>query len=322
MALLDVNNLSVRFRTNDGMVNAVNDISFTLDQGHTLAIVGESGSGKSQTAFAMLGLLAKNGNATGSVKFEGREILNAPLDQLNQIRSNKIGIVFQDPMTSLNPYMRVSDQMAEVLTHHKGMSHSDAVAESVKMLDAVKIPDAKGRVRLYPHEFSGGMRQRVMIAMSLLCRPKILIADEPTTALDVTVQAQIMALFSDIQKEFGTAVLLITHDLGVVAGFCEEILVLYGGRVMEQGPTEPIFASPSHPYTQGLLRAIPRVDHADEELKTIPGSPPNMMSPPKGCPFQPRCQYAIEPCLDELQPLIEFAPNRKRACNRPAEDLI
>ena len=321
MALLDVDNLSVRFRTNDGMVNAVNDISFTLDEGHTLAIVGESGSGKSQTAFAMLGLLAKNGDATGSVKFEGQEILNAPLAQLNQIRSKKIGIVFQDPMTSLNPYMRVSDQMAEVLTHHKGMSHADAVAESVAMLDAVKIPDAKGRVRLYPHEFSGGMRQRVMIAMSLLCRPKILIADEPTTALDVTVQAQIMTLFSDIQKEFGTGVILITHDLGVVAGFCEEVLVLYGGRVMEQGPTEPLFASPSHPYTQGLLNAIPRVDHDHEELQTIPGSPPNMMNLPKGCPFQPRCKFAIEPCASELQPLTEFAPHRKRACNRAVEEL-
>ncbi len=321
MAMLDITDLAVRFATTDGTVSAVNGVSLTLDKGETLGIVGESGSGKSQLAFAIMGLLAKNGTATGSVRFDGQEILNAPRKTINPIRANKIAMVFQDPMTSLNPYMRVSDQMAEVLTLHKGMSKAEAVAESIRMLDAVKIPDAKGRARLYPHEFSGGMRQRVMIAMSLLCRPELLIADEPTTALDVTVQAQIMNLLAELQHDFGMATILITHDLGVVAGFCKEVLVLYGGTVMEKGPTDPLFATPSHPYTRGLLAAIPRVDQEEEALHSIPGSPPNMTGAPKGCPFAPRCGHAGEDCLDHLHPLTEFAPGRWRACNRSVEDL-
>ena len=321
MAMLEITDLAVRFATTDGTVSAVNGVSLTLDKGETLGIVGESGSGKSQLAFAIMGLLAKNGTATGSVRFDGQEILNAPRKTINPIRANKIAMVFQDPMTSLNPYMRVSDQMAEVLTLHKGMSKAEAVAESIRMLDAVKIPDAKGRARLYPHEFSGGMRQRVMIAMSLLCRPELLIADEPTTALDVTVQAQIMNLLAELQHDFGMATILITHDLGVVAGFCKEVLVLYGGTVMEKGPTDPLFATPSHPYTRGLLAAIPRVDQEEEALHSIPGSPPNMTAAPKGCPFAPRCGHAGEDCLDHLRPLSEFAPGRWRACNRSVEDL-
>ena len=321
MAMLEITDLAVRFATTDGTVSAVNGVSLTLDKGETLGIVGESGSGKSQLAFAIMGLLAKNGTATGSVRFDGQEILNAPRKTINPIRANKIAMVFQDPMTSLNPYMRVSDQMAEVLTLHKGMSKAEAVAESIRMLDAVKIPDAKGRARLYPHEFSGGMRQRVMIAMSLLCRPELLIADEPTTALDVTVQAQIMNLLAELQHDFGMATILITHDLGVVAGFCKEVLVLYGGTVMEKGPTDPLFATPSHPYTRGLLAAIPRVDQEEEALHSIPGSPPNMTAAPKGCPFAPRCGHAGEDCLDHLNPLSEFAPGRWRACNRSVEEL-
>jgi oligopeptide transport system ATP-binding protein len=321
MALLDIRDLSVRFDTPDGTVNAVNGVTLALDRGETLGIVGESGSGKSQLAFAVMGLLAKNGRATGSVRFDGREILNAPPAVINPIRANKIAMVFQDPMTSLNPYMRVSDQMAEVLVHHRGMSKAEAVAESARMLDAVRIPDARARVTLYPHEFSGGMRQRVMIAMSLLCRPELLIADEPTTALDVTVQAQIMTLLADLRRDFGMATILITHDLGVVAGFCERVLVLYGGQVMETAPTDPLFATPSHPYTRGLLAAIPRVDQEDEALSAIPGSPPNMTNPPPGCPFTPRCGYAGEDCLDHLAPLTEFAPGRFRACNRSLEEL-
>ncbi|MDM7255635.1 MAG: ATP-binding cassette domain-containing protein [Paracoccus sp. (in: a-proteobacteria)] len=321
MALLDVSNLSVRFDTNDGTVSAVNDVSFTLDKGETLGIVGESGSGKSQLSFAIMGLLAKNGRASGSVRFDGAEILNAPPRVMNTIRARKIAMVFQDPMTSLNPYMRVSDQMAEVLTQHKGLSKREAVAESVRMLDAVKIPDAKGRVRLYPHEFSGGMRQRVMIAMALLCRPELLIADEPTTALDVTVQAQIMRLMADLQRDFGMAMILITHDLGVVAGSSEKVQVLYGGRVMEKSPTDPIFAAPSHPYTQGLLAAIPRVDFDGDTLSAIPGSPPNMTRPPPGCPFAPRCDYAQEICAQTMPPLVEFTPGRERACHVPAQTV-
>ena len=319
--MLEVNDLSVSFATGDGTVNAVNGVSFALQPGETLGIVGESGSGKSQLAFALLGLLAKNGTARGSAKFNGTELIGAPLEVLNAVRSNQIAMVFQDPMTSLNPYMRVSDQMMEGLIHHKGLSKADALAECVRMLDAVKIPDAKGRIRLYPHEFSGGMRQRVMIAMSLLCKPDLLIADEPTTALDVTVQAQILHLLRDIQRDFGMATILITHDLGVIAGFCNEVIVLYGGQVMEQAPVVPFFASPSHPYSRGLLHAIPRVDHEGGELYSIPGSPPNMTRAPKGCPFQPRCDYAQDDCKVRLAPLTTFAPGRKRACNRTLEEL-
>lgn len=321
MTLLDVNSLSVSFSTNDGTVNAVNDISFSLGHGKTLAIVGESGSGKSQTAFAAMGLLAKNGSASGSIKFEGTEILNAPQRILNQFRSTQMGIVFQDPMSSLNPYMRVSDQMSEVLVHHRGMSKSDALRECVAMLDAVEIPDAKSRIQLYPHEYSGGMRQRVMIAMSLLAKPKLLIADEPTTALDVTVQAQIMALFETLQKELDMALILITHDLGVVAGSCEDMLVLYGGRIMEQGSTDDIFEKPSHPYTKGLISAIPRIDSLTEKLTTIAGSPPNMLNAPVGCPFAPRCDYAADICLEELSPLVTFDKNHKRSCHKTVEEI-
>ena len=268
-----------------------------------------------------MGLLAKNGTARGSVRFEGNEILNAPLPVINALRSNHIAMVFQDPMTALNPYMRVSDQMAEGLIHHKGMGKAQAMAECVRMLDAVKIPDAKGRVRLYPHEFSGGMRQRVMIAMALLCKPDLLIADEPTTALDVTVQAQIMQMLADLQRDFGMATILITHDLGVIAGFCREVIVLYGGQVMEQSPVDPLFYAPSHPYTRGLLRSIPRVDQQGADLYSIPGSPPNMTRAQKGCPFAPRCEYAGDDCRDHLDPLTEFEPGRKRACNRRVEEL-
>ncbi|OLP45975.1 oligopeptide/dipeptide ABC transporter ATP-binding protein [Rhizobium oryziradicis] len=322
MTLLNITDLSVSFDTSDGQVQAVHGLNLTLNRGETLGIVGESGSGKSQASFAIMGLLARNGRASGSVLFDGQEILNAPSSMLNPIRGARIAMVFQDPMTSLNPYMRISDQMAEVLIYQKGMSKRDAIVECTRMLDAVKIPDAKSRIRLYPHEFSGGMRQRVMIAMALLCRPDLLIADEPTTALDVTVQAQIMRLLRDLQAEFGMAMILVTHDLGVVAGSCERVLVLYGGRVMETGPAEALFASPSHPYTQGLLRAIPRVDREDQRLRTIPGVPPNMMNMPRGCPFSPRCDYAIATCNEAPRPLESFAPDRARACTRPVEELV
>ncbi len=269
MALLEVKNLKVDFDTPDGTVHAVRDLSYTLEKGKTLAIVGESGSGKTQGAFALMGLLPKNGHASGSVMFDGKEILNLPRAQMNAYRAERIGIIFQDPMTSLNPYLRISRQMTEVLEHHRGMSRSAALAESVRLLDAVRITDAKNRVHMYPHEFSGGMRQRVMIAMALLCSPELLIADEPTTALDVTVQAGIIDLLVDLQEDFGTSIILITHDLGIVAGTCEDTLVMFDGNVMEYRKTADLFERPEHPYTQGLLTAVPRLDKKVDRLSTV-----------------------------------------------------
>lgn len=240
-ALLNVKDLRVTFNTPDGDVTAVNDLNFSLRAGETLGIVGESGSGKSQTAFALMGLLAANGRIGGSATFNGREILNLPERELNKLRAEQISMIFQDPMTSLNPYMRVGEQLMEVLMLHKNMSKAEAFEESVRMLDAVKMPEARKRMKMYPHEFSGGMRQRVMIAMALLCRPKLLIADEPTTALDVTVQAQIMTLLNELKREFNTAIIMITHDLGVVAGICDKVLVMYAGRTMEYGNARDVF---------------------------------------------------------------------------------
>jgi oligopeptide transport system ATP-binding protein len=323
MSFLEVNNLNVEFDSADGVVRAVNNVSFSLEEGKVLAIVGESGSGKSQTVFAMMGLLDQNGRATGSVKFEDQEILNLSISELNLIRSEKIAMIFQDPMTSLNPYMKISEQMSEVLIHHKGLSKTDAIKQSINMLDAVQIPEARNLIRMYPHEFSGGMRQRVMIAISLLCNPKLLIADEPTTALDVTVQAQIMHLLSDIQKEFNTSIILITHDLGVVAGNSDDTLVMYGGQVMEIATTELIYARPTHPYTQGLISAVPRLDDNADKLKTIQGNPPDVMLDPVGCPFSPRCKFSKDICSTQTPELLDTGKNNHfRACHVAFEELL
>ncbi|MGO2232926.1 oligopeptide ABC transporter ATP-binding protein OppD [Marinomonas sp. UCMA 3892] len=320
--LLEVNNLRVNFRTPDGLVTAVNDLNFTLAQGETLGIVGESGSGKSQTAFALMGLLAGNGIIEGEARFNEQNILTLNEKAMNRIRSKEIAMIFQDPMTSLNPYMKVGKQLMEVLMLHKGMSKAEAFEASVKMLDAVKMPEARKRMNMYPHEFSGGMRQRVMIAMALLCQPKLLIADEPTTALDVTVQAQILTLLNELKDDFNTSIIMITHDLGVVAGLCDKVLVMYAGQTMEYGTAEDVFYRPTHPYTQGLLKAIPRLDADDEKLSTIPGNPPNLLQMPSGCPFQARCEFAKDRCGESMPPLEEYAPGQLRACHKSVDGWV
>ncbi len=323
MALLEVTNLSVQFDTPDGAVTAVNGLSFELERGQTVGIVGESGSGKSQTVLAMMGLLASNGRASGSAVFDGQDLLSLPPKALNAIRGNRVAMIFQDPMTSLNPYLTVERQMTEVLELHKGLTRAQARVRAVQALDAVKIPEAARRLTMYPHEFSGGMRQRVMIAMALLCEPDVLIADEPTTALDVTVQAQIIALLRELQREHGTAIVMITHDLGVVAGLCDQVMVLYGGRVMEQGSAESIFYQPTHPYTVGLLGAIPRIGQDGNTLLAIPGAPPNMAHLPAGCPFSERCSWAEPHCVSQ-RPALTAVPEQTgvlRACHLSPDQI-
>ncbi len=314
--VLSVTNLVTRFDVPDGEVCAVNDVSFEVGEGETVGIVGESGSGKSQVFMSVMGLLASNGAATGSVRYRGDEILGLPPQRLNRIRGEKMSMIFQDPMTSLNPYMRISKQLTEVLVEHKGMSERDAINRSVEMLDLVRIPEARRRISMYPHEFSGGMRQRVMIAMALLCQPDLLIADEPTTALDVTVQAQILDLMRDLKRELNTAIVMITHDLGVIAGLSDRVMVMYAGNIVETGSVRDIFYRPLHPYTEGLLKSMPRLDEkTHEDLPSIPGQPPNLQHLPVGCNFRPRCPYAFAAC-DSDEPLLRpIDDGRAKACH-------
>ncbi len=313
--LLAVDGLSVRFATPEGEVAAVSEVSFALAPGESLGVVGESGSGKTQLFLAVMGLLAKNGSCAGSARFRGRELLGLPARRLNDIRGVRLAMIFQDPMTSLNPYLRISRQMTEVLVEHQGMSERDARARSIALLDQVGIPAARSRFDRYPHEFSGGMRQRVMIAMALLCQPDLLIADEPTTALDVTVQAQILELLLQLRRDLGMAIVLITHDLGVVAGLAERVMVMYAGRIVEEGPVDAIFAAPQHPYTLGLLRSTPRLEEQVPALRTIPGQPPDLQALPPGCAFNDRCPFAFARCLAERPRLRGFAPGRRKACH-------
>jgi len=314
--LLDVQNLTTRFFTHDGEVRAVNDVSFSVAPGECLGIVGESGSGKTQVFMSIMGLLAKNGRTEGRVFFNGQQILGLSAAELNRLRGVEFSMIFQDPMTSLNPYLRISRQMNEVLMEHRGMSEEDAARTSINMLDLVGIPESRKRFAMYPHEFSGGMRQRVMIAMALLCEPKLLIADEPTTALDVTVQAQILELLARLGRELNMATVMITHDLGVIAGMSDRVVVMYGGRIVEQATVQEIFNDPQHPYTRGLLDSMPRLDGTgSDKLHTIAGQPPNLQNLPPGCSFAPRCDYVMERCWTTRPELERIAHGRMKACH-------
>jgi oligopeptide transport system ATP-binding protein len=298
--LLEVKGLNVGFDTAEGEVHAVNNLNFSINAGDTLAIVGESGSGKTQALMSVMGLLAENGHVEGQAIFKGEDLLQMSTSELNRHRGREIAMIFQDPMTSLNPYLRIDKQMIEVVMHHQGLNKTEAREHAVEMLRAVRIPDPELRIRQYPHEFSGGMRQRVMVAMGLLCEPDLLIADEPTTALDVTVQAQISHLMSALRQKSNTAIILITHDLGVVAGLCDRVLVMYAGEAVECGSVEQIYYDPKHPYTPGLLASVPRLDQVDsKEMHAIPGNPPNLLLLPKGCKFRDRCPKAHTACEEK-----------------------
>jgi oligopeptide transport system ATP-binding protein len=314
--LLRVRDLRTWFRTDDGLVKAVDGVSFDLARGETLGIVGESGCGKSVTAMSVMGLVAPPGYlAGGSIELDGEDLARASEDRLRELRGNRIGMIFQDPMTSLNPFLTVERQLTEVLERHRQVSHRAARARSIEMLERVGIADASTRIRDYPHQFSGGMRQRVMIAMSLLCEPELLIADEPTTALDVTIQAQILDLVRDLVRDSGTSVILITHDLGVVAGMTDRILVMYAGKVVEEGETGALFEAPLHPYTAGLLASVPRLDQAGgEDLVPIPGLPPHPSNLPPGCPFHPRCPRVMERCRRDYPAIVTVEDGRWAAC--------
>ncbi len=316
-ALLEVKGLTTQFFTQDGVVHAVNGISYHLNEGETIAIVGESGSGKSVGVMSLLRLIPQPPGkiVAGEVWFQGRDLLQISDDEIRQIRGKHIAMIFQDPMTSLNPVLTIGYQLMEPLQLHLGMNKNEARKRAIELLEMVGIPGAATRLDAYPHQFSGGMRQRVMIAMGLACNPQVLIADEPTTALDVTIQAQIVELVKSLKEQIGMAIIWITHDLGVVAGLAERVLVMYGGQIMEEAEVHELYSDPHHPYTIGLLRSVPRLDMGkSKRLIPIEGLPPDLIDLPKGCPFAPRCEYRTEKCMEENPPAEQISPTRRVAC--------
>jgi peptide/nickel transport system ATP-binding protein len=319
--LLDVKNLKVHFPTEDGLVKAVDDVSFTIEAGETLGVVGESGSGKSVTFLTVMGLInRKSARVEGEVHFKRRELLGMSNEDLRKVRGSQISMIFQDPMTSLHPYYRVGDQIVEAIRTHEDMPKEKAYKQAVEMLGHVGIPRPEERARGYPHEFSGGMRQRAMIAMALSLNPSLLIADEPTTALDVTVQAQILELIDRLKEEFDIGVVLITHDLGVVADVANHVMVMYAGRAVEFGTRDQVFDNPAHPYAWGLLESIPQIDQKGQRLVPIEGLPPSLINVPRGCPFHPRCPHRFDPCDKERPELIDRGVGHPDACHLTSEE--
>ena len=316
--ILSVNNLKTYFQTEDGVVKAVDGITFELKKGETLGIVGESGSGKSVTNLSVMRLIPEPPGkiVDGRIIFDGIDVRALSIDDVRKIRGKRMAMIFQDPMTSLNPFLKISTQLMEVTRLHLGHTKQQAREHAIKMLKTVGIPDAENRIDSYPHEFSGGMRQRVMIAMALACDPELLIADEPTTALDVTIQAQVLELIKDLRTKFGTSVILITHDLGVVAGMTDKIIVMYAGKVFEQAPTNELFATPANPYTKGLLKSVPDPAHEDgTALYQIPGLPPDVAHLPPGCPFAERCERAVDICHQQYPPFVQINENHRSLCH-------
>ncbi len=315
MALLEVNNLQTSFFTDAGEVKAVNGVSFNLERGKVLGIVGESGSGKSVTAYSIMQILAGTGKIIGgSIKLDGQELVGADEKVMKDVRGNKVSIIFQDPMTSLNPTYTIGNQLIEAILLHTDRDKKQAYDRAVEMLRLVNVNEPEKRMKQYPHELSGGMRQRVMIAMALACEPDILIADEPTTALDVTIQAQILELMKDLQQELGMAIIMITHDLGVVAQMCDEVVVMYAGSICEQGTADEIFYNPQHEYTKGLIRSLPSANTAGQKLKPITGTPIDLLNMPKGCAFAPRCDAAMKICIDTKPERILINDDHAAAC--------
>ncbi len=320
MALLDIKGLKTHFTTDDGIVQAVDGVDISINRGETLCVVGESGCGKTVTAMSILKLIAMPPGkiVAGEIMFEGRDLAPLTSHELDDIRAKEIGFIFQEPMTSLNPVLTIGEQIAESLRRHEAVTRKQALERTVEMLKLVQIPNAAGRVHHYPHQFSGGMRQRVMIAMALACRPKLVIADEPTTALDVTIQAQILDLLQDMKERLGMAVMLITHAMGVVAETAQRVVVMYAGKVVEEAPVDELFGNPSHPYTQGLIRSIPRIDldaAHKTRLEAIGGSVPILINPPPGCRFASRCKHAMSICTEQEPRLREIAPGHRMACH-------